>query len=511
MSKLAEIFLLFLTQVGGGPGTPENNLVRFGLPAIFWAILLAVAWNRQRHQDLPRERLLVWGFGLAFFRELFMLFHLSRKLLDQTGHAAHSSYVEPLEHALAVAAVIFISAAFLRYILDDPWLPHRYLIIGLGAVAVGYLFTFFWWPKQLAINPEIRFNETAPAWLLHFTELLLIAAAIFILIKKQGWLRNVVLIALSFLFLAEFLAVANFITGHAHAIFLCPISNNLHIWAVPIFGFVYFREQAIEKRNAEIELRSYRDHLQELVDGRTAELRQANKQLQRAAVLEERQRIAADMHDGLAQTLSTLGLKTGQAAELLIDGDVQPVLNEFDQMQDIIGQAVADIRRSIASLQENPQPRLTLQDALARTIGDTNERGCGPEPDFSMPQEPIFLAANEQEQVLRVVQEALLNARRHGQAAAISLRLQREPGQFIITVADDGLGFDPLKIEQDNGNHFGLSIMRARASRIGGKITIDSQPGQGTRVTLNWPANGAGARESSGQILAEELFSLKSG
>jgi signal transduction histidine kinase len=500
-----------LTQIGGGPQAPENNLVRFGLPAIFWAILLAVAWNRQRHQDLPRERLLVWGFGLALFRELFMLLHLSEKLLDQSGHAAHSSYVEPIEHALAVAAVIVISAAFLRYILDDAWLPRRYLIIGLGAVAAGFLLTFFWWPEQLAINPEIRFNETAPAWLLHFTELLLIASAMFILIQKRGWLRNVVLIALSFLFLSEFLIIVNFITGRAHAAFLCPISNNLHIWAVPIFGLVYFREQAIEKRHAQNELRSYRDHLQELVDDRTVELRQANKQLQRAAVLEERQRIAANMHDGLAQTLSTLSLKTGQAAELLNEGDVQPVLNEFDQMQDIIGRAVSDIRRSIASLQENPQPRLSLQDALARTIGDIAKRKNGPEPDFDKLQEPIFLAADEQEQVLRLVQEALLNARRHASATFIKLRLERKPGQFIITVEDDGLGFDLEQAEQNNGNHFGLSIMRARASHIGGNITIDSRPGHGTRVTLTWPANGAGTRESSGHTLAEELFSMKTG
>ena len=144
VSQLAEIFLLFLTQVGGGPGTPENNLVRFGLPAIFWAILLAVAWNRQRHQDLPRERLLVWGFGLAFFRELFMFFHLSEKILNGPGHTTHSSYVEPLEHALAIAAVIVITAAFLRYILDDALLPRRYLAIGLGATSIGFLLASFW-------------------------------------------------------------------------------------------------------------------------------------------------------------------------------------------------------------------------------------------------------------------------------------------------------------------------------------------------------------------------------
>ncbi|NIV29690.1 MAG: hypothetical protein GWN58_09350, partial [Anaerolineae bacterium] len=60
-----------------GPGPRENNLIRFGLPAILWAVLLAVAWSRQRQEELPRERLLVWGFGLALARELYMFGHVA--------------------------------------------------------------------------------------------------------------------------------------------------------------------------------------------------------------------------------------------------------------------------------------------------------------------------------------------------------------------------------------------------------------------------------------------------
>ena len=487
MSQLSDLLLQILTQIGGGPQAPENNLVRFTLPAIFWAILLAVAWSRQRQGNYPRERLLLWGFGLALFRELFMLAHLSEKLLNKQAHMAHHSYVEPIEHALGIAAILVITAAFLRYILDDPGVPHRYLLVGLGVAIIGYLATAIWWPRQVALDPTARFNMSGPALLLHGLELLLIAAAIFILIRKRGWLRNIVIIALSFLFLSQLLALINFMTGHVYGTILCPIGNNLHIWAVPIFGFVYLREQAVEKKQAEDALLAYRDHLQDLVEVRTAELQKVNKQLERAAVLEERQRIAADMHDGLAQTLSTMGLKTGQAAAMLQAGKADEVIGEFDEMQDIIARAVSDVRRSIASLQQKPVPKRSLQEALQQTIDETQLCEGGPLIELTAIKEPVMLNAHDKEQILRVVQEALLNACRHAGSNKIEISIQRVPGGYLVAVNDDGLGFDPLKVTQNNVSHFGLSIMRARASRINGELSIISHPGAGTSVRLSWP------------------------
>ena len=72
MTNILDFILLLLSQFAGGPGPVENNLVRFGLAAMMWAVLFYIAWSRQRSQDLPREKLLVWGFGLALVRELYM-------------------------------------------------------------------------------------------------------------------------------------------------------------------------------------------------------------------------------------------------------------------------------------------------------------------------------------------------------------------------------------------------------------------------------------------------------
>lgn len=87
MDKFLDFWLMFLTQIAGGPGPAENNLVRFALPAIFWAVLLAFAWSGQRHGGLPRERLLVWGFGLGLARELLMFTALMIRILNESAHA----------------------------------------------------------------------------------------------------------------------------------------------------------------------------------------------------------------------------------------------------------------------------------------------------------------------------------------------------------------------------------------------------------------------------------------
>jgi signal transduction histidine kinase len=296
----------------------------------------------------------------------------------------------------------------------------------------------------------------------------------------------VVIAAFSLLFVAEFLVLLNYATNRAYVTVLCPVGNICHILAVILFGFVYFREMSLEKDEAQRALSTYRDHLEHLVSIRTAELTEANKQLEKAAVLQERQRIAADMHDGLAQTLSYLGMRTDSAEELLRDGHLEQVMGEFDTMQDAIGQATLDVRRSIASLQASPGPRQTLQEALTLLVNNHLSNG-GPdiESRFHLSGN-IYLAAGELDQVSKVIQEALLNVKNHAQASRVVLQITTDGDSVQIAVTDDGRGFDPAQKEKMTDDHFGLSIMKARASRIGGRLTINSRAGQGAEVVLTW-------------------------
>jgi signal transduction histidine kinase len=192
------------------------------------------------------------------------------------------------------------------------------------------------------------------------------------------------------------------------------------------------------------------------------------------------------MHDGLAQTLSYMGLATDRAAALLEEGQTGQVVRLFHQLRDAISQATHEVRRSIASLQERPAPRESLQEAVQRTV-------AAQAPDTApaitvideLPQ-PVMLPAANLEQTVRVVQEALANAHRHAAAQRLAVRLEGSLTGVTITVEDDGCGFDP-QASSGSGEHFGLSIMRARAARIGGDLTIQSKRGTGTRVSLTLP------------------------
>ncbi len=836
MKEYLDYFLVLLAQFAGGPGPRENNLVRYGLAAVLWAALLVVAWLRQRRQELPRERLLVWGFGLGCASELFMFLHVSMGML---GYEPGSHYAEPLEHGLTLAAVVMVAGAFLLYILGDARLARRYVQIGLGFAVVSFAGTWWWWHRYAAANPEHRFNQTWAGLYFYVVTAVFAGIAIFLLSRKRGWLRNVVSIALSFFVVIGVLRTFNFATDREYASVVCPICNILHILAIPLLGYVYIREQSIEKAQVEEALGAYRDHLEELVVERTAKLTEANEQLQReiserkeaeveiawrnselaaqnaiaatlsrsldietilstaldtvlavlemdagciyllepdgetlglrmrrgkvmpeslvepegrpcscagisrqaicelqpvvqyvddfpadcqssfvvteelriligtplvakdravgalslgsqrperipsqelemlaaigqqigmavenarlyrdaerwaeelallhessivlagtldpatiyhqvteqaakllgcqvasifrwdeetgealevfsygldesglqrlqiwpqessllqelisdhrsvaiedgqsdpripplwrerygvksllclplrgkerplgflflvdrlaprrwqvsevtwaesfvnnaaialenaylyeqaerAATLEERQRIASDMHDGLAQTLSYLTLKAGYATDLLEEGRVPEVLEEYADIQSAVERAIREVRRSIASLRESPQPRQPLQDSLAEMLGGFAKEGVPPMKLVTDLQDPLFIPSHYSAQVLRVVQEALWNAVRHAGAQQITVRLEKHGGEVTAIVEDNGCGFDPSETRVDGGEHFGLSIMRARAAHIGGVLDIDSVPGQGTRVSLTW-------------------------
>ena len=211
-----------------------------------------------------------------------------------------------------------------------------------------------------------------------------------------------------------------------------------------------------------------------------------HEQVEWAAALEERQRIAAEMHDGLAQTLSYMGHRIDHAAELAEAERVQEVLDECHHIRDTIDQASRAVRQSIASLQESPLPRRPLQDWLTEIAGEFTENGGPVATLVTRLTAPLFLPPSHVEKELREMQEALSNAGRHAQAQQIIVSLERQGDQVTVMVEDDGRGFDVNSPPMDGRDHFGLSIMRARAARIGGQLEIDSAPGQGTRAILTW-------------------------
>lgn len=210
-------------------------------------------------------------------------------------------------------------------------------------------------------------------------------------------------------------------------------------------------------------------------------------QLERSSMLEERHRIAADMHDGLAQTVSFLGLALEQAKSQLTTGDTDQAQHSIHQVQRGLDQAMIDIRRAIASLQDEYPAQFTLQEQLESLIRELDREGQQLHWK-NLTKAPLVLDVKDAEQVLRVVREALINAQKYSQANQVEIQLEQADGCGVVRIVDDGLGFDTQNAALENDRpHFGVKIMHARAARLGGRLEIASQPGIGTQIILTWP------------------------
>jgi two-component system nitrate/nitrite sensor histidine kinase NarX len=211
---------------------------------------------------------------------------------------------------------------------------------------------------------------------------------------------------------------------------------------------------------------------------------QLHQTVERAAMLEERQRIAAAMHDGVAQTLSYLGLQCDALIESEKAGRHATLTTQCHALRDTVNQAVQEARHAIASL-THPPTRTSLQERLTALLDEFKRQQLNVTFNNKI-KTPLVLPPETSEQIIKVIQEAITNAQKHAAASQVELQIMQKGELVAATVRDDGVGFDQTALNQDDRGHFGLSIMRARADRINGVLEIDSTPGHGTEVTLSW-------------------------
>jgi signal transduction histidine kinase len=202
--------------------------------------------------------------------------------------------------------------------------------------------------------------------------------------------------------------------------------------------------------------------------GAARKIAEYQRSAQEAAILEERRRIARDLHDGLVQDLAFIAMQ----ASRLAPGDSRAA-----RIAEAADSAIAGSRGAILALGVPPdEPLGNSVAALARTL----TRRSGAELELVI-EDGIATTAERRTAVLGVLSEAISNALRHGKASKLTVLLQSGPG-LRLTVVDDGAGFT-----QTGGGGLGLLGMRKRAEKLGGEFRLQSQPGAGTRVELLLP------------------------
>ncbi|MBN1887134.1 MAG: PAS domain-containing protein [Thermoflexales bacterium] len=203
------------------------------------------------------------------------------------------------------------------------------------------------------------------------------------------------------------------------------------------------------------------------------------------AMLEERERLARELHDGQAQVLGYVKMRAQVARELLAQGQAAEVDAYLANLVAVAQDAHADVREYLLGVKAAGAPELAFLDALERYLHQFSQN-YGLRTELHVPPDLGDVEPTAQLQLLRIIQEALTNARKHAHASRIHIEASVQAGQACFTIQDDGQGFDPGQLA-GNGPTFGLRFMRKRAEEVGGSLELHSTPGQGTRVVVRVP------------------------
>ena len=223
-------------------------------------------------------------------------------------------------------------------------------------------------------------------------------------------------------------------------------------------------------------------------------------QEQRAvATMQEREHLARELHDSLGQVLGYVSLQAQAIGKRVHDGDAATAEAQLARLAHVAQTAHLDLRESIFGLKAGAQDGWSFLAALRQHL-QSYQAQYGVHVTLALPPhlQEGDLPSSAGVQVLRVIQEALTNARRHGRARSVEVSLARAGSQVRVVVANDGCGFDPAQVAGSEAQHFGLAGMRERMAQAGGCVTIDSRPGAGTRVVLQVPAGDEGRGEDEG-------------
>ncbi|WP_435973323.1 sensor histidine kinase [Streptomyces sp. Qhu_M48] len=226
--------------------------------------------------------------------------------------------------------------------------------------------------------------------------------------------------------------------------------------------------------------------IEELITTR-AELAAAERH---AGTLAERERLAREIHDTLAQGLSSIQLLLRAAERTLPPGS--PAVGHIERARQAAQDNLAEARRFVRALSPPDLEHGSLAAALERLCepgagSGPYSPGGGPRVRFSVSGTPVELPTPYEVALLRIAQSALANTVRHAAASRAEITLSFMDASVTLDVVDDGAGFEPGSVRPSSDGGFGLPAMRSRAESLGGTFTVESAPGQGTAVAVSLP------------------------
>jgi signal transduction histidine kinase len=225
-----------------------------------------------------------------------------------------------------------------------------------------------------------------------------------------------------------------------------------------------------------------------MADGLARSLKQEkDRQAERQrAISHERERIARELHDGLSQLLGYVNTKAMAVRLLWRGGRGEAASQQLGQLEEAARELSIDVRQSILGLKLASRGEGEFLSALETLVEQTSRLSGFPIQLRAPGLSGLSLSSETEIHLLRIVQEALTNVRRHAQATRADVHVVQENGSLRLEIEDDGQGFSPPEAAPGGEAHYGLQMMRERAEEIGADLSIDSRRGGGTRVQLRW-------------------------
>lgn len=263
-----------------------------------------------------------------------------------------------------------------------------------------------------------------------------------------------------------FVAIGEVVRSYMLRFRLSPMSLSLIMVAATFIGTVVFSNYVFS-----------------VMDDLDSERREYKEAM---LALQERERIGREMHDGIAQNLAVMNLNLHHLTDLMKSEKYDQAWDELGQLQGLLNQTYDDVRQSLYDLKVSRRLEEGFWSALEKQVRDFAKYTGVPIDLEPLPRNEVLWNELVSVQILRIIQEALTNVRKHAEARRVRIVCRKTEDQLSFMVVDDGKGFD-YDESQASQRHFGLGVMRERAETVGGWATIQSSPGQGTSVTVIVP------------------------
>lgn len=209
---------------------------------------------------------------------------------------------------------------------------------------------------------------------------------------------------------------------------------------------------------------------------------------QQMAVAQERNILAQNLHDSIAQTLSFVNLQVQMLEGALKDQNSEQIDDGIKQIKAGVQECYDDVRELLL----NFRTRVYKEELgeLVQSVLQRFERQTNVKTHLNIQNDGMTLSSTQKLQVIFILQEALSNVRKHARARTVMVNIRNDDSRFEMTVMDDGIGIDPQLLSERKQSHVGLSIMRERAQKVNAQIEIESEIDQGTTVKLILPKEG---------------------